>query len=254
MIEVPANQIEVCSLLSWWCWQFQGSTSGLHQGWTQTSLYLQVTHFKSHFKSHLRVISRVISRVMFLSLFIFHGHSTQKAAFSWLTYFILWAYRGTGVSHSQHRKKTGRGFGTLFEDGVAEAVSSSSLLTVPYNGSNHCHALPIHHFTKVASNLCKIWRKKIYTAKHSEYCQRKNIFVKPETENINWTFEVKCIVAGEELTVCFWDTVSRGQGRPPRHLKALFHCAATGGTGNTGPMMKHQHTNLVTKSPAAQKM
>ena len=26
-----------------------------------------------------------------------------------VTYFILWAYTGTGVSHSQRRKKIGRG-------------------------------------------------------------------------------------------------------------------------------------------------
>ena len=28
-----------------------------------------------------------------------------------MTYFIFRAYTGTGVSHSQHRKKIGRGFG-----------------------------------------------------------------------------------------------------------------------------------------------
>ena len=28
-----------------------------------------------------------------------------------MTYFILWAYTGTLASHSQHRKKIGRGFG-----------------------------------------------------------------------------------------------------------------------------------------------
>ena len=48
----------------------------------------------------------------FFSLFIFHGHSTREPASSSMTYFILRAYTGTGVSHSQHRgKKIGRGFG-----------------------------------------------------------------------------------------------------------------------------------------------
>ena len=37
----------------------------------------------------------------FLSLFIFHGHSTREPAPSRVTYFILRAYTGTGVSHSK---------------------------------------------------------------------------------------------------------------------------------------------------------
>ena len=48
---------------------------------------------------------------MFLSLFIFRGHSTRELASSRMTYFILRAYTGTGVSHSQRRKKIARGFG-----------------------------------------------------------------------------------------------------------------------------------------------
>ena len=48
---------------------------------------------------------------MFLSLFIFRGHSTRELASSRVNYFILQAYKGTGVSHSQRRKKIGRGFG-----------------------------------------------------------------------------------------------------------------------------------------------
>ena len=43
----------------------------------------------------------------FLSLFIFRGHSTWEPASSRVTFFILRAYTGTGVSHSQHRKKSG---------------------------------------------------------------------------------------------------------------------------------------------------
>ena len=57
---------------------------GLHQGWTQTSLYLQVIDFTSHHAtSH------------FLWLFIFRGHSTREPASGRVTYFILRAYTGT---------------------------------------------------------------------------------------------------------------------------------------------------------------
>ena len=45
---------------------------------------------------------------MFLSLFIFRGHSTREPASDRETYFILRAYTGTGVSHSQHRKNRER--------------------------------------------------------------------------------------------------------------------------------------------------
>ena len=44
---------------------------------------------------------------MFGRPFIFCEHSTREPAFSRVTYFILQAYTGTGVSHSQHRKKSG---------------------------------------------------------------------------------------------------------------------------------------------------
>ena len=47
---------------------------------------------------------------IFFSLFIFRGHSTREPATSRVTYLILHVYTGTGVSHSQHRKKIGRGF------------------------------------------------------------------------------------------------------------------------------------------------
>ena len=44
-------------------------------------------------------------------IFIFRGHTTREPASNRVTYFILRAYTGSGVTHSQHRKKTGRGFG-----------------------------------------------------------------------------------------------------------------------------------------------
>ena len=44
---------------------------------------------------------------MFYSLFTFRGHSTRESASSRVTYFILRAYTGTAVSHSQQKKKSG---------------------------------------------------------------------------------------------------------------------------------------------------
>ena len=49
--------------------------------------------------------------MFFWSLFIFRGHSAREPASSRVNYFILRAYTGTGVSHSHHKKKIGRGFG-----------------------------------------------------------------------------------------------------------------------------------------------
>ena len=57
-----------------------------------------------HFTGH-HTTSHVF--FFFLSLFTFRGHSTQEPASNRVTYFILRAYAGTGVSHSQHRKKSG---------------------------------------------------------------------------------------------------------------------------------------------------
>ena len=44
--------------------------------------------------------------VVVLSLFIFRGHSALESASNRVTYFILRAYTGTGVSHNQHRKNS----------------------------------------------------------------------------------------------------------------------------------------------------
>ena len=65
---------------------------------------------KLHSISKSFISQVIISQVMFLSLFIFRGHSTREPASSRVTYFILPAYTGTGVSHSQ-QEKIGRGFG-----------------------------------------------------------------------------------------------------------------------------------------------
>ena len=49
--------------------------------------------------------------MFFLAYSIFRGHPTREPASSRVTYFIMRAYTGTGVSHSQHRKTFGWGFG-----------------------------------------------------------------------------------------------------------------------------------------------
>ena len=72
-------------------------TSGLNTNFTLSPGYS--FHKSSNHKS-----------CFFFSLFIFRGHSTWEPASSRVTYFILQAYAGTGVSHSQHGKKIGRGF------------------------------------------------------------------------------------------------------------------------------------------------
>ena len=53
---------------------------------------------------------------MFWGLFIFRDHSTREPASSRVTYCILRAYTGTGVSHSQLRKNPGE----IWEQNVGE--------------------------------------------------------------------------------------------------------------------------------------
>ena len=83
-----------------WCFepsQPQRITSGLNTNFNLSPSYSFLK--SSYHKSCL------------FSLFIFRGHSTREPTSSRVTYFILQAYKGTGVSHSQRRKKIGRGFG-----------------------------------------------------------------------------------------------------------------------------------------------
>ena len=83
--------------------------------------YIRAEH-KLHSVSKLFISQVIIPQVMVylkkkkISLFVFRGHSTREPASGRVTYFILRAYTGTGVSHSQHRtkkkkKKNERGFG-----------------------------------------------------------------------------------------------------------------------------------------------
>ena len=53
-----------------------------------------------------------------LSLFIFRGYSTREPVSSRVTCFILRAYTGTGVGHSQRRKKSGEVLDDIGETGI----------------------------------------------------------------------------------------------------------------------------------------
>ena len=90
----PSNKY--CLFVSW-CFepgQPQRITSGLN-----TNLTLSPTY--SFYKSFY-------NKLCFLSLFISRGHSTREPASKRATYFILRAYTGTSVSHSQHRNNRER--------------------------------------------------------------------------------------------------------------------------------------------------
>ena len=84
----------VASGLVSWCFepsQPQRITSGLNTNFTL-----------SYSVNNEQVI---LPQVMFVFVFFFFcRHSTRESASSKVTYFILRAYTGTGVSHSQHRK------------------------------------------------------------------------------------------------------------------------------------------------------
>ena len=83
-----------------WCFepsQPQRITSGLNTNFTLSPSHS--FHKSAYHKS------------CFFSLFIFRGQSTLEPASSRVTCFILRAYTGTGVSHSQQEKQIGRGFG-----------------------------------------------------------------------------------------------------------------------------------------------
>ena len=88
------------------------STSPTHTAAPQptTKDYIRAEH-KLHTIPRLLFHKSSYHKSCFLSLFIFRRHSTREPVSNSVTYFILRAYTGTGVSHSQHRKKIGRGFG-----------------------------------------------------------------------------------------------------------------------------------------------
>ena len=74
----------------------QRITLGLNKNFTLSPSYS--FHMSSYHRAFL---------FLFFSLFIFRGLSIREPASSRVTYFILRAYTETGVSHSQHRKKSG---------------------------------------------------------------------------------------------------------------------------------------------------
>ena len=80
---------------------------GLHQGWTQTSLYLLVIHFTSH---------HTTSHVFFFIYFFIarlYSAGTQHGNLPLTGWPILFCgpAQEPCVSYSQHRKNFGRGFG-----------------------------------------------------------------------------------------------------------------------------------------------
>ena len=91
--------------------------------WAQSTTkgYIRAEH-KLHSISKLLISQVIIPQVMFkktifFSLVIFRGHSTQEPASSRVSHFILRAYTGTGVGHSQHRKKSGDALGKMQVNG-----------------------------------------------------------------------------------------------------------------------------------------
>ena len=90
----------------------------LHEGYKQTSICLQVIYSTSHYSLFLKPQLKVYpqfwntnpeeekkpkpnqhSNTCFAAYVLFCGHSTRQPASSRVTYFILRAYTGTGVSH-----------------------------------------------------------------------------------------------------------------------------------------------------------
>ena len=105
-----------------WCFepsQPQRITSGLNTNFALSPSYS--FHKSSYHKS------------CFFGLLIFHGQSTPEPASSRVTYFILQAYTGTGVSHSQRRKKSGEGL----ETNVGEWTGRVEISKEENPGSKH---------------------------------------------------------------------------------------------------------------------
>ena len=105
------------SYLVSWCLepsQPQRTTLGLNTNFTlfpSHSFHKSSYHKSCFFCCCFVCVCVCVCVWFFFSQFIFRGHSTREPASSRVTYFILQAYTGTCVSHSQHRKKIGRGFG-----------------------------------------------------------------------------------------------------------------------------------------------
>ena len=107
-----------------YCWHYFATVTrpkwvSLLVLWAQSTKkdYIRAEH-KLHSISKLFISQVIIPQVMiFFSLFTFRGHPAREPASSRVTYFNLRAYTGSGVSHSQHKKKIGRGFGKMQVNG-----------------------------------------------------------------------------------------------------------------------------------------
>ena len=89
--------------------------------WAQSTTkdYIRAEH-KLHSVSPSYSFHKSLYRKSFFSsLFLLRGHLTPEPASSRVTYFILRAYTGTGVSHSQRRKKkSGEVLGKMLVNGL----------------------------------------------------------------------------------------------------------------------------------------
>ena len=76
--------------------------------WSSVSVVICGCISGHHSSSNLFISQLITPQVMFVFLApTLRGHSTRESTSSRVTHFILQAYTGTGVSLSQHRKKSG---------------------------------------------------------------------------------------------------------------------------------------------------
>ena len=117
---------------------------------------------------------------------MFRGHSTREPASSRVTYFILRAYTGSGVSHSR-REKIARGFGKnadewlvswCFEPSQPQGITSGLKTTQVY--------LLVIHETNFQTFHIKISKQLFKNTSHKHYLNT-SYFVK----HTNLTQEIK---------------------------------------------------------------
>ena len=120
----PSQALEIRSgLKEWVSWCLSPvNHNGLHQGWTQTSLYLQVIHFTSH---------QTTSGVGFFFLCLFRGHSTGEPASGRIPILFCRPTQKPCVSHSQHRENRER-----FWKNAGEWTGRVEISTEEISGSN----------------------------------------------------------------------------------------------------------------------
>ena len=143
----------------------------------------------------------------FFSLSIFRGHSKREPASSRVTYFILWAYTGTGVSHSQHRKKIGRGFGKNAGERTGRVEIRKEFLAV----SVACMAIywPTPGLKGRTFKLCVLTRWDFNFCVRSSPMERSGLPVSPNwwLKTRNTDFFVSHLVAEPCFRNCYYVVV-----------------------------------------------